>query len=98
MTKMFTMDCVRYMMRREPVSFSRLPLWRGIDIVEVSNSDLTLLAHGYYGDAEAVLYHEAFLNLFHQLLRRSQKNDVATVRRQMNRLRREPATRHGPMP
>jgi hypothetical protein len=28
----------------------------GIDTVEVSNSDLTLLGHGYYGDAEAVLY------------------------------------------
>ena len=28
----------------------------GVDTVEVSNSDLTLLGHGYYGDAEAVLY------------------------------------------
>jgi esterase/lipase superfamily enzyme len=28
----------------------------GIDTVEVSNADLTRLGHGYYGDAQAVLY------------------------------------------
>ena len=28
----------------------------GIDTVEVSNADLTLLGHGYYGAAEGVLY------------------------------------------
>jgi esterase/lipase superfamily enzyme len=28
----------------------------GIDVIEVTNADLTLLGHGYYGSAEAVLY------------------------------------------
>jgi hypothetical protein len=28
----------------------------GIDTVEVSNADLTHLGHGYYGEAQAVLY------------------------------------------
>ena len=28
----------------------------GIDTVEVTDIDVTLLGHGYYGDAEAVLY------------------------------------------
>jgi esterase/lipase superfamily enzyme len=31
-------------------------LVHGIDTIEVSNVDLTMLGHGYYGAAEAVLY------------------------------------------
>ena len=36
----------------------------GIDSIEVSNADLTLLGHSYYGAAEGVLYdmHELLLH------------------------------------
>jgi len=41
-----------------------ITLVEGIDTVEVANADLTLLGHGYYGDAEGVLYdmHELLMH------------------------------------